>query len=155
MAASAAAAKLTREGLVADVLAFMADRLKGLLEERHGRDVVAACMAASRDVPVDVLERVEALATFWQTDAAADLAVAFRRVFNISREAPSGELTAVDRALLVQPAEVALLAAFDAAREQLGPLFAARRFVPALDWVASTLRAPVDRLFTEIGRAHV
>jgi glycyl-tRNA synthetase beta chain len=39
------------------------------------------------------LERVEALSTFWKTPAAADLAVAFKRVFNISREAPAGELT--------------------------------------------------------------
>jgi glycyl-tRNA synthetase beta chain len=150
MAASAAAARVTREGAAADVLAFVADRLKGLLEERHGRDVVAACMAAGRDVPVDVQERVEALAAFWQTPAAADLAVAFRRVFNISREAPAGELTDADRALLTHPAEVALLAAFDGAREKLGPLFAARQFGPALELVASTLRAPVDRLFNEV-----
>ena len=61
-----------------------------------------------------------------------------------------GELTADDRALLTHPAEVALLAAFDGAREQLGPLFAARRFGPALVLVASTLRAPVDRLFNEV-----
>jgi glycyl-tRNA synthetase beta chain len=121
-----------------------------MLEERHARDVVAACMAAGRDVPVDVLERVEALATFWQTPAAADLAVAFRRVFNISREAPSGELTEADRALLTHPAEVALLAAFDATRAELAPLFARRAFVSALELIASSLRAPVDRLFTEV-----
>ncbi len=147
MATAAAAAKVTRESLVADVLAFTADRLKGMLEERHARDVVAACMAAGRDVPVDVLERVEALATFWQTPAAADLAVAFRRVFNISREAPAGELTDEDRALLTHPAEVALLEAFDATRAELAPLFARRAFVPALELIASSLRAPVDTLF--------
>lgn len=150
MAAAAAGAKVGREAAVADVLSFMADRLKGMLEERYGRDVVAACMAAGRDVPVDVLERVEALATFWQTPAAADLAVAFRRVFNISREAPAGELTEADRALLTHPAEVALLAAFDATRAELAPLFARRAFVPALELIAARLRAPVDRLFTEV-----
>lgn len=150
MVASVTASKISRETAMADVSAFVAERLKGLLEEHHDRDVVAACMAAGWEVPVDVQERVEALTTFWQTPAAADLAVTFRRVFNISRNAPAGELTADDRALLTHPAEQALLGAFEATRERLQPLLAARRFVPALDLVATSLRAPVDRLFAEV-----
>ncbi len=150
MIASAEAAKTTREGAVSLVVEFCAERLRGLLEERFPRDVVAACMAAGRDVPVDVFERVGALASFWETPAAADLAVAFKRVFNISREAPDGALSADDRALLTQPEAKELSATFDEVRTQLTPLFDARRFVEALELIARSLRAPVDRFFTAV-----
>lgn len=137
-------------GIVTLVSDFCAERMKGMLEERHGRDAVAAAMGARKDDPVDVMERVDALGAFWKTPAAEDLAVAFRRVFNISREAPSGELSADDRALLVHPAEVALIAAFEETRDGLAPLLAARDYTGAMDLIARTLRAPVDRLFTEV-----
>ena len=147
MVASAAAAKATRDDTVRALVDFAAERLRGLLDERFPRDVVAACMAASRDNPFDVFERAEGLATFWETPAAADLAVAFKRVFNISRDAPGGALTDADRALLTRPTEVALVAAFEGTQRELAPLFAARRFVEALELIARALRPPVDALF--------
>ena len=124
--------------------------LRVSLTERFGRDPVNACMAAGKDDPVDVAERVEALATFWKTPAAADLGVAFKRVFNISREAPAGELTADDLGRLTLPAETALLAAFAQTRSELAPLWAGRRYGDALELIARALRAPVDRFFTEV-----
>jgi len=139
-----------RGALTVAVVDFFAERLKGLLDERFGRDPVAACMAAGKTDPVDLLERVEAVDAFWRTPAAQDLAVAFKRVFNISREAPGGEVSAEDRALLVLPAELELLAAYDTTRGGLGPLLAARDFVGAMNLIARTLRAPVDRLFNEV-----
>jgi glycyl-tRNA synthetase beta chain len=107
-------------------------------------------MAARREVPVDVVERAEALGVFWQTPAAEDLAVAFKRVFKISRDVPDGELTDEDRARLTEPAELALLAAFDETRTQMDALFAERRYAEALDLIARNLRGPVDRLFNEV-----
>ncbi len=150
MLAAATGAKTTREALIATVVEFCAERLRVLLEARFGRDPVAACMAAGKDDPVDVAERVEALATFWKTPAAADLGVAFKRVFNISREAPAGELTTDDLGRLTQPAETALLEAFGRTRAELEPLWEARKYTDALDLIARSLRAPVDRLFTEV-----
>lgn len=150
MIAAATAGKVTREALVATVVEFCAERLRVLLDARFGRDPVAACMAAGKDDPVDLAERVEALATFWKTPAAADLGVAFKRVFNISREAPAGELTADDLGRLTLPAETALLAAFTLTRTELTPLWAGRRYGAALELIARSLRAPVDRFFTEV-----
>ncbi|MDO9015489.1 MAG: glycine--tRNA ligase subunit beta [Deltaproteobacteria bacterium] len=150
MLAAATAAGSTREALVATVVEFCAERLRVLLTERYGRDPVAACMAAGKDDPVDVAERVEALATFWKTPAAADLGVAFKRVFNISREAPAGELTADDLGRLTLPAEVGLIEAFARTRMELAPLWAGRRYDDALELIARSLRAPVDRFFTEV-----
>ncbi|MBI5515508.1 MAG: glycine--tRNA ligase subunit beta [Deltaproteobacteria bacterium] len=126
---------------------FAAERLRGLLEASHPRDVVSACMGARRDEPLDVQERAEALGAFWATPPAQDLAVAFKRVFNITREAPAGE---PDRALLTAPAEVELLARWDEAREELRGLLAARSYGAALELLARSLRAPVDRFFTEV-----
>jgi glycyl-tRNA synthetase beta chain len=150
MLAAATAAKTTRESLVATVVEFCGERLRVLLTERAGRDPVAACMAAGRDDVVDVAERVEALAAFWQTAAAADLGVAFKRVFNISREAPAGELDSEDMGRLTHPAETALIEAFARTRRELAPLWAGRKYGEALELIARSLRAPVDRLFTEV-----
>lgn len=148
-------ASSTREGVSADevvssVVEFCNERLKGILEERFARDAITACMAARREVPVDVVERAEALGRFWQTPAAEDLAVAFKRVFKISREAPAGELDADDLARLTEPAERALIEAFDSARASMNSLFAERRYGEALELIARSLRGPVDRLFTEV-----
>lgn len=150
MIAAATAAKATSESAVAVVEEFCAERLRMLLTERYGRDPVAACMAARRDDPVDVAERAEALGAFWRTPAAADLGVAFKRVFNISREAPAGELTADDLSRLTHPAETALIEVFARTRQELTPLWAGRRYAEAMELIASSLRAPVDRLFTEV-----
>ena len=148
MLAAATAAKVGRDEAVTAVTEFCAERLRVLLEERFPKAVVSACMAARKDDPTDVLERVEALAAFWETPAAADLAVAFRRVFNISaKDAPAGELTAADRAVLVHPSETALIAAFESTRAELAPLLASREYTRALELIARSLRAPVDRLF--------
>ncbi len=150
MIASAHAAKTSKGDVVAAVVDFCAERLRGLLEERAPRDVVAACMAAGRDAPVDVQERVDALAAVWETPAAADLGVAFKRVFNISREAPSGDITEADRERLTQPEARELLATFEATSAELAPLLTERRFAQALDLVARSLRAPVDRFFDAV-----
>ncbi len=129
------------------VLDFMSERLRGLLEERFAKPVVSACIAAGCDDPADVLDRVEALAAFWTSPAAADLAVAFRRVFNISREAPGGE---PDLEVLTHPAEKALVEAFSAARGDLQPLLAGRQYTEALDLIARTLRRPIDMFFEQV-----
>lgn len=141
---------VTRDQAVAAARDFCNERLKGILEERFAKDAITACMAARREEPVDVVERAEALGAFWQTPAAEDLAVAFKRVFKISREAPEGELDADDLARLTEPAELALLEAFASTRQQMDALFAARRYPEALELIARSLRGPVDRLFTEV-----
>ncbi len=141
---------VTRDEVITSVRDFCNERLKGVLEERFARDAITACMAARREVPVDVVERAEALGVFWQTPAAEDLAVAFKRVFKISRDVPEGELTDDDRARLTEPAELALLAAFAETRTQMDLLFAERRYAEALDLIARNLRGPVDRLFNEV-----
>ncbi len=149
-AGRAVATEASQAALTAAVVDFCAERLKGLLDERFGRDPVAACMAAGKTDPVDLLERVEAVDAFWATPAAQDLAVAFKRVFNISRGAPAGEVSDAVRGCLLLPAEVELLAAYDTTRVGLGPLLAARDFVGAMGLIARTLRGPVDRLFNEV-----
>lgn len=150
MLAAATAAKSTRETAVAAVEEFCAERLRGLLTERYGRDPVAACMAARRDDAVDVAERAEALGAFWKTPAAADLMVAFKRVFNVAGDGKApGELTADDLGRLSHPREVELIEVFTRTRRELAPLWEGRRYGDAMELIAQ-LRSPIDLLFKDV-----
>jgi glycyl-tRNA synthetase beta chain len=126
---------------------FARERLEGLLLQSHPLDVVRACLAAGADDPVDVLERVEALAALRTTPDFPHVVRAFERVFNISRGAPSGE---PDASVLVRPEERALVAASDAARPRIRENIARREFTAALRVVAETLPTVVDRFFDAI-----
>lgn len=143
-------AALDDSDTVRAVTGFCAERLKTILEEDNGRDAVAAAMGARHDDAVDVRERAQALAAFWKTPSADDLAVAFRRVFNISREAPEGAIGEDDRARLVHPAEVALVTAFEQTREGLAEKLSQRDYSGAMELIARTLRGPVDTFFSEV-----
>ena len=115
--------------------------------QRYPTDVVRACLAAGHDDPVDVLERVEALAGLRDRPEFAKVVTAFERVFNISRQAPEGE---ADVTLLTHPAEKNLLEVFQRTRAQLETLIDQRDFVGALRLIAEALPDPVDRFFTEV-----
>jgi glycyl-tRNA synthetase beta chain len=68
----------------AEVLAFIADRLKVHLREQGVRhDLIAAVFALREDDLVRLLARVEALRTFLATDDGANLLTAYRRAANI------------------------------------------------------------------------
>jgi glycyl-tRNA synthetase beta chain len=131
----------------AELNEFLRERLEGLLVQRFPAELVQACLAAGYDDPVDVLERVEALAALRGRADFARVVKAFERVFNISRQAPPGEADA-DRLRL--PAEVALRDAFGGVRTTLRHLIDGRQFVQALELVARVLPEPVDRFFTEV-----
>jgi glycyl-tRNA synthetase beta chain len=126
---------------------FFRERLEGLLVQEHAPEIVAACLAAEHDGPVDVLERVEALAAFRASPGFARLVRAFERVFNISQKAPAGE---ADESFLRLPAEKALLEAFSTIRDPLRAAIARREFDAALRLAADTLPDPVNRFFDDV-----
>jgi glycyl-tRNA synthetase beta chain len=126
---------------------FVRERLEGILVHQFAPELVAACLAAGHDDPVDVLERVEALTAYRASPGFARLVRAFERVFNISQKAPAGE---ADASFLRLPAERALLEAFGAIREPLRAAIERRQFDAALRLVAETLPDPVDRFFNDV-----
>ncbi|ADZ71762.1 glycine--tRNA ligase subunit beta [Polymorphum gilvum] len=143
------------DALVEDLLAFFADRLKVHLKDEGARhDLIDAVFAlGGQDDLLMIVRRVEALGTFLSTDDGANLLAGYRRAVNILRieekkdGAPVEGRPHADH--LVEPAEIQLAAAIDAARAEVGEALAGEDFEAAMTALAH-LRAPVDRFFEEI-----
>ena len=104
-------AKISRtpEETALEVLDFLQTRLQHLLlAEGFGQETVAAVLAAGGGDLVDAVDKVQALEEIRQSPDFPALAVAFKRVINISRGAEAGE---VDELLLEYPEERLLLEA--------------------------------------------
>jgi glycyl-tRNA synthetase beta chain len=132
------------------VTAFLADRLRYLFEQRgfayDELNAVFGRLAGVAD-PLDTRRRLEALRAVRGSADFEALAVAFRRVKNLSRELQGPAVDAVDR--LTEPAEQALLAEFAARSASIREAAAARRYDQAFR-VASGFRPAVDRFFTDV-----
>lgn len=141
--------------IVADLLAFLADRLKVQMRERGIRhDVVDAVFALpGQDDFVLVAHRAEALARFVEGEVGMNLLAGYRRAANILRaeEKKDGRAFAgaVDPALLAEPEEIALAAAVAAAGTAATAAVEAADFDAAMAALAG-LRAPVDAFFDRI-----
>lgn len=127
---------------------FFRARLKAFFQA-HATDVVEACLGAWDGTSlVDLRTRIEVVDAFRASNPAyASLAVAFKRAFNIAKDAPDGD---VDRALLVEDAERALAETFGALRPKLGAHIASRHYADALELVATELKTPIDRFFESV-----
>ncbi|MBV2132430.1 glycine--tRNA ligase subunit beta [Pseudomonas sp. MAP12] len=142
--------KVKADGLAAQVLDFVFDRLRARYED-EGVEVAVyqAVRALQPSAPLDFDQRVQAVQAFRQLAEAATLAAANKRVSNILAKA-EGEVPAlVSSSLLVEPAEQALASAVAAAAEAVAPLAAARNYNAVLQRLAA-LRAPVDAFFEEV-----
>ena len=132
------------------VTAFLLDRLRYLFEQRgFAYDELNAVLgrAAGLPDPLDARRRLEALRGVRSSADFEALAVAFRRVKNLSRELQGPAAEATDR--LTEPAEQALLAEFGARSASIRDAAAARRYDQAFR-VASGFRPAVDRFFTDV-----
>ncbi len=160
-----AAAELTDAGHFDDaalegqrrVLEFVRARLRALFREAHRGDLVDAALAAwweegSGDLdgglsPRDLRARLVALEAFRERPEFDDLATAFKRAFNIAKDAARG---AVDPHLLEAGAEADLAEAFTAAGPIIREALDARDYTVAFETVATGLKAPIDRFFDEV-----
>jgi glycyl-tRNA synthetase beta chain len=132
------------------VTAFLVDRLRYLFDQRgFAYDELNAVLGPSAGLPdpLDTRRRLEALRGVRSSADFEALAVAFRRVKNLSRELQGGPVDAVDR--LTEPAELALLAEFAARSASIREAAAARRYDQAFR-IASGFRPAVDRFFTDV-----
>jgi glycyl-tRNA synthetase beta chain len=143
-------------GYEAELAGFVRDRVKFLFTQRgYAPEEVEAVLGATRAglSPLDLRRRLESLRALRGSDDFQALAVLFKRVTNIAREVsaqPQREYgTTLDRSRLTEPAELALLEAFD----RQAPLM--RRALERADYrramtEASALRPVVDRFFNEV-----
>jgi glycyl-tRNA synthetase beta chain len=153
-------AALAEEGVVlpqddagerADLSTFLAERLRFLFQQRgFAYDEINAVAGARRgfvDVPLDARLRLEALHKVRVSPDFEALAVAFKRVKNLSRELKGEPSPVLD--LLTEPAERALVEEFETRGAAVRAAAASRDYAEAFR-SASGFRAAVDRFFTEV-----
>jgi glycyl-tRNA synthetase beta chain len=144
-----------RRSLMAELRGFFVDRLKVQQRERGVRhDLIEAVFTTGDDLDlVRILARVEALQRFLETEDGDNLLVAYRRAANIVRIAREKEgdqfAGPIDPALLAEPVERSLAAAFASLQPRLRERLAAEDYAAAMRELAE-LRAPVDRFFDEV-----
>jgi glycyl-tRNA synthetase beta chain len=134
---------------VADVRAFMIDRMRGILRERgFSPNEVEAVLVEDLDRLHDIVERLDAVKAFAALPESVSLAAANKRITNILKktEVAIGD---VSESLLQEDAEKALFAAIVRVRPQVDAAFAARDFSAALKTLAQ-LRDDVDAFFTGV-----
>jgi glycyl-tRNA synthetase beta chain len=129
---------------------FFRTRMRAFYREQanYPGDVVEACLAAweGRSI-LDLDARIEALRAFRAHPELDSLAVAFKRTFNIAKDAPSGD---VDPKLLEAGAEQVLAERFGTLRPRIEALVTERKYADALALIGKELREPIDRYFEEV-----
>jgi glycyl-tRNA synthetase beta chain len=139
--------------LVADLLAFFADRLKvHLRDEGIRHDVIDAVFALGDDDLVRVTAKARALQAFLDIEDGAALLAGNKRASNIlakSEDDLSGEPDADYLANAPESAERALIAALASAGPAATKALEAEDFAAAMTALAS-LRAPIDAFFDDV-----
>ena len=143
------------EACAIEVLDFLTDRLRVQLRAEGTRhDVVTAVLGAAPDDDlVRLLRRADAVRSFVESEAGADLLAAYRRAANILRieEKRDGHAfdTGYEHHLLKAHEEEALAAALEPAAERIALDLSAEDVERAMEAMA-TLRAPVDAFFDKV-----
>jgi glycyl-tRNA synthetase beta chain len=130
---------------------FLTERLRYVFQQRgYTYDEINAVAGSRRgfvDAPLDARLRLEALHRVRTSADFEALAVAFKRVKNLSRELKSGPVETLDR--LTEPAEIALRDDFASRGEQVRAAAGRRDYLEAFR-LASGFRPAVDRFFTDV-----
>jgi len=127
-----------------DVCEFFRARLQNLLISKGlSSDAVEAALAAGFDDLVDLQERARALHGLKNEADFQPLAIAFKRVVNIAKTHPPGE---IDSLLFESAVEHELFAAFRATGDKAREKIAQKDYASALKEL-SQLRKPVDDFF--------
>jgi glycyl-tRNA synthetase beta chain len=138
-----------RAVVASQVLDFLRGRLRALWSDGFDGDLVDAVIAAGFDDVVEARRRLEALARVKARPDFVPLAAAFKRVANIREKAGEGSGAAVDRALLREGAETALLDEVERVEAQVAGSRRSRDYDAVLQAVAS-LKPAIDRFFDEV-----
>ena len=135
------------DATVAQVQAFILERLRNQLITHFDRNAVEAVLAISPPLH-QVLARVQAAITFAQGTDAASLAAANKRIGNLLKKV-EGNLQPLNQNLLSEPAEQALASTIAHLQPLAQKCVAAGDYQAALATLAQA-RAPVDAFFQDI-----
>jgi glycyl-tRNA synthetase beta chain len=136
------------------LLAFFHDRLKVTLRDQGARhDLVDAVIASDSADVLQIVQRVEALKGFIESENGANLLTGYRRAVNIVVAEEKNDKTtyagALDQSALREDAEIALAEAVEVAHVAVSAAVAKDDFAEALE-ALSELRAPVDVFFDKV-----
>jgi glycyl-tRNA synthetase beta chain len=138
----------------ASLLVFFADRLKVHLRDQGARhDLVDAVFALGGDDLLMIVQRVEALGLFLDTEDGEHLLTGTKRAINILRIEEKKDSCSYDQppdaSLLKQPEEMALAKTVDEVERAAAAAVAKEDFESAMAEMAR-LRAPVDAFFDHV-----
>lgn len=130
------------------VVEFIFERLKGYcLDKGYTADEFDAVINVAPSEPLDFMQRLAAVKAFRQLPEAESLAAANKRIRNILKKSESKPAAAVGN--LVEPQELALLAAAQQSAQDIQPLLAQHDYQATLNRLAS-LRETVDAFFDHV-----
>jgi glycyl-tRNA synthetase beta chain len=134
---------------VADVTAFLYDRLRGLLRERRfTQNEVEAVVAQQPEMLDNIVLRLQAVQAFAALPEAEALAAANKRITNILKKTEHAG-AAVQAALLQESAEQGLHAAMTSLKPSVDAAYAGGDFAATLKGLAR-LRGDVDAFFNDV-----
>lgn len=139
-----------QQGFQSELLAYILERLRGYYQEKgQSSDVVDAVLSKHVSNPLDIDRRVRAVSAFRQTEPAASLAAANKRIRNILKKNPIKETVGIDSALFEGAAELALEKKLNEIAHEIEPHFANFEYTAAMTATAK-LREPVDQFFDDV-----
>ncbi|MDP0187564.1 glycine--tRNA ligase subunit beta [Glaesserella parasuis] len=142
--------KLTNSNVVEDVVDFMLGRFRAWYQDEGiAVDVIQAVLTRRPTRPADFDARVRAVSHFRTLDSAEALAAANKRVSNILAKVEGEISSEIDRTLLVETEEKALVEQVITLQSELAPLFEKGEYQTALDRLAG-LREVVDNFFDKV-----
>ena len=138
---------------VAEVKAFMLDRLRGLLKDKgYAPAQIEAVLANNPDDLSEVMAKLQAVQAFAVLPEAQDLAAANKRCVNILRKAAEKNeviASSLNDSLLQEAAEQHLAKAMSSIRPAVEQAISQHDYAAALSALAA-LREPVDAFFADV-----
>ena len=142
--------KIKTEHLQIKVIDFILARFKAWYAEQGIASGVVQAVAVNRPTrPADFAARVEAVKSFNTLESADALAAANKRVANILAKNIFEDDLSFNKALLLEPAEIALASSLESADTRIKPMLAQSDYTNALV-VLAELRQPIDEFFETV-----
>ncbi|OOZ42258.1 glycine--tRNA ligase subunit beta [Solemya elarraichensis gill symbiont] len=142
--------KVSEKAVVAEVKAYMLERLRGIYAEAGtDADTFQAVAKVNPQTLDDFDARISAVSAFRDLPEAESLSAANKRIHNLLKKV-EGELPAeIDTALFEKDAETLLLEQLTQTQTQVAPLIASREYTQALQSMAQ-LRDVTDSYFDDV-----
>lgn len=135
------------EAITAEIIAFIETRFRSaMIDEGFKKEQVEACLATGFDDIYDAYCRLQALQSFAGNSGFPKLCEVYKRA---KGQIPTGALLPLKPDLLTQPAEKALVEAFEKSDREVNNALQDHNYAKAYASLAS-LQEPLDRLFAEL-----